>query len=174
MKFIICFLLFIISAHAQKIIVAQDGSGNFNTIQAAINSPFTLSGHTIQVGAGNYNEDVVVNKSLTLLGAGCGLTTISGPIGGGGATIQVAAAGVIIDGFTITRDGNNPVDWNNAGLNSAGIAIQGLTVNAEIRNCCITGNRSGIDVNNSNGKILPMNCLTSQMMLMTGKSVLQV
>jgi len=122
----------------------------FCTIQSAIDDANTAAGHTISVAAGTYYEDVVINEGITLSGAGCGLTTISGPIGGGGATIQVGAANVVIEGFTITRDGNNPADWNLA-LNTAGIAIQGLTNNAEIRNCCIIGNRTGIDININNG-----------------------
>ncbi|MBL0031909.1 MAG: T9SS type A sorting domain-containing protein [Bacteroidetes bacterium] len=124
---------------------------NYCTIQAAINAVQTLNGHSITVDAGTYNEDVIVNKQLTITGAGIGSSIVSGPIGGGGSTFQVSASNVVIDGFTITRDGNNTTDWNNAGLNSAGIAVQGLTASAEVRYCEITGMRTGIDVNNSNG-----------------------
>ncbi|MBK8362522.1 MAG: hypothetical protein IPL24_02240 [Bacteroidetes bacterium] len=124
---------------------------NYCTIQSAINAGTTLNGHSITVDAGTYNEDVTVNKQLTITGAGIGSSIVSGPIGGGGATFQIASSNVVIDGFTITRDGNNTTDWNNAGLNSAGIAVQGLTASAEVRYCEITGMRTGIDVNNSNG-----------------------
>ncbi|MBK9660292.1 MAG: right-handed parallel beta-helix repeat-containing protein [Chitinophagaceae bacterium] len=91
--------------------------------------------------------------------AGAGTTTVSGPIGGGGAAFQVTTTGVVIDGFTITRDGNNLVDWNNPGLNSAGVAIQGQTAAAEVKNCIITGNRTGIDINNSNGNNIHNNTI---------------
>lgn len=121
----------------------------FCSIQSAIDDAQTLSGHTLQVSSGTYNEDVVINKSIHLMGSGSSTTSIIGPIGGNGATVQVSAPNVLVEGFTISRAGNNVADWNLA-LNVAGIAIQGLTVNAEIRNNVITGNRNGIDINNSN------------------------
>ena len=66
-----------------------------------------------------------MNKTgVTLDGAGYATTTISGAKNGGSATVQVGASGVVIDGFTITRDGNNTTDWNNPGLNTAGISVR--------------------------------------------------
>jgi hypothetical protein len=127
------------------------------TIQAAVTQ--VNSGGTVHVAAGTYHEDVTVNKTVNLLGTGYGSTTVSGAIGGGGATIQVGASGVVIDGFTVTRDGNNPADWNNPGLNSAGVAVQGLTSNAEVRNSRFVGNRTGIDINNSNGNFIHNNVI---------------
>ena len=65
-----------------------------------------------------------------------------------------------VDGFTITRLGNNTTDWNNPGLNSAGFAMQGLAVSgATIRDNVITGNRSGLDINNSNGHTVRNNVI---------------
>jgi len=132
------------------------------SIQAAIADPLTLAGHTISVGAGTYNEDVNINKDLTIQGAGMNVCTVSGPKNGAGSTFQVASPGVIIDGFTITRDGNNVADWNNANgtLNSIGVAIQGQANDAEIRNCKITGNRNGIDVDDSDGNNIHNNIIT--------------
>lgn len=122
---------------------------SYATIQAAVNA--SNDGDFINVCAGTYVEDVTVNvANLTISGAGAATTTVSGPIGGsGGATFRVVASGVTIEGFTITREGNNTTDWGNTMLNSAGVAIQGQTVDATIQNNIITGNRSGIDINNS-------------------------
>jgi hypothetical protein len=123
-------------------------------IQTAVN--FEVSGQTIYVEAGSYNEDVNINKQLSVLGAGIGSSIVSGPIGGGGATFQVSSGNVIISGFTITRDGNNTTDWN-AALNTAGIAIQSQGNFAVVRYCEITGMRTGIDINNSNGNFIHRN-----------------
>jgi nitrous oxidase accessory protein NosD len=125
-------------------------------ITPAVNA--AASGANVYALAGNYVEDLLLNKPVTLTGAGPTVTTLSGPIGGAGATVTIAAANVTLQGFAITREGNNVTDWNNAGLNTAGVAIQGLGVtNALIRHNLISGNRTGIDINNSNGHSIVRN-----------------
>lgn len=112
----------------------------------------TLPGGTINVAAGNYSENVEVNRTLKLVGAGYASTTITGPIGGPFTTVWVTANNVDISGFTITRAGNNTTDWDNPGLKTAGIAMQSMAVSGTvIHNNRITGMRTAIDVNNSNG-----------------------
>ncbi len=130
------------------------------TIQAAIDAATTLNGYVVRVDAGTFNEDVVVNKGLTLRGAGAGNTIVIGPIGGPGATFDVDASNVVIDGFEISRAGNNVTDWNNAGLNFGGVAIQNVG-NCEVMNCLITGLRTGIDINNSSGNNIHDNIITN-------------
>jgi hypothetical protein len=131
---------------------------NYPSINAAIAA--APAGSTINVAAGNYNEDVVINKTLTLTGAGAASTIISGPIGGGGSTISIAASNVIVEGFTITRDGNNTSDWNNPGLNSGGVTIQGQALTGSIiRHNVFTGMRTAIDINNSNGHTVHENVI---------------
>ncbi len=103
----------------------------------------------VLVSSGTFTEDVIISNPLKVLGAGFSNTTLSGPIGGANSTMQVAASGVLIDGFTITREGNNPTDWNLA-LNTAGVSIQSSPNSAEVRNCHFVGNRTAIDINNSN------------------------
>ena len=67
---------------------------------------------------------------------------------------------VTVAGFTVTRQGNNTTDWNDGNLNSAGFAIQGQAVtNAVIRDNIITGNRTGVDINNSNGHAIRNNVI---------------
>lgn len=127
------------------------------SIQYAVtNAPANTS---IKIAAGDFHEDVNINKPLTLLGAGMNATTVYGLMGGGGATFQISANQVVIDGFGISRDGNNPTDWNNAGLNFAGIAIANVGT-AEIRNCKLFGNRTGIDINNSSGNFIHNNIIS--------------
>jgi len=135
----------------------------FCTIQAAIDDINTTAGHTIVASAGTYNEDVNVNKSVIITGAGAVLTTIRGVIGGASAsTVAVGANNVAISGFTITRDGNNTTDWNNPSLNSAGFSVQGIAiVGMHIHDNIISGNRTGIDINNSNGHFIHNNIITN-------------
>ncbi|HAK80357.1 MAG TPA: hypothetical protein DCM71_26530, partial [Runella sp.] len=134
---------------------------SFCSIQAAIDDADTQNSHTITVGAGTYKEDVSVTKQLTINGAGIDVSIVEGPIGGGGATFQIAANGVIINGFTITRAGNNTTDWNNGGLNTAGVAVQGQTSKVELKNSKLVGNRTAIDINNSNGNNIHNNIITN-------------
>lgn len=143
---------------------APSGNGTagapYQTIQQGING--VLIGGTVNVAPGTYVEDVTINKAdITLSGAGAANTTISGAIGGSeGATVRVAANNAEIRGFTITREGNNTTDWNNAGLNFAGIAVQGTaTTGMLVHDNIITGNRSGVDINNSNGHTIRNNVI---------------
>lgn len=142
---------------------AANGNGsdnaNYNSINTAIAG--TLVGGTVSVAAGTYNEDVAIGKTVKLSGAGPVGTTISGPIGGSSAaTIAITANGVEVTGFTITRAGNNTTDWNNASLNTVGLAIQGQAITgALIHDNLFTGNRSGIDINNSNGHTIRNNVI---------------
>jgi hypothetical protein len=132
----------------------------FSTINAAIAA--AGAGDVIKVCPGSYNEDVAANKAgLRIEGSGAAATTVSGPIGGGGgSTFQVTASNVEISGFTITRDGNNTTDWNNAGLNIAGIAIQGQAhTGSVIHDNIITGMRTAIDINDSNGHTVRNNVI---------------
>lgn len=131
----------------------------FQTITQGINGVY--AGGIVNVASGTYQEDVNVNKAgVTIAGAGVATTIVSGPSGGDGATFRISANNVQIQNFTITRNGNNTTDWNDPNLNSAGIAVQGLTVTGmSIHDNLITGNRSGIDVNNSNGHTIRNNVI---------------
>lgn len=136
------------------------GYDAFATIQGGITA-VTNTG-TEYVAVGTYNEDVSVNKTVNAFGGFGGESLVIGPIGGSGSsTFAFASTGAAINGFTITRAGNNPTDWNNSGLNTAGVSVQGLTANCTVRNCLITGMRTAIDINNSNGSIIQNNVITN-------------
>jgi len=80
---------------------------DYVTIQKAIDASGTLDGHTIQVDAGTYYENVVVNKSVSLIGENRITTIIDG--NGAGTVIDVKANNTIINGFTIQNSGqSNP------------------------------------------------------------------
>jgi hypothetical protein len=137
----------------------EKGYDAFKTIQEGINAVAT--GGTVNVAAGTYDEDVAINNAgLRLLGAGASVTNVRGVFGGDGATIRILSSNVTVAGFTVTRLGNNTTDWNNPTLNSTGVAIQGIAItNALIRDNIITGNRTGIDINNSNGHTVRNNVI---------------
>ncbi|MGE3075190.1 MAG: right-handed parallel beta-helix repeat-containing protein [Dehalococcoidia bacterium] len=133
------------------------------TIQAGITR--VVIGGTVHVLPGTYHEDVLINKAgVKLFGAGVDSAIVSGVdqlTDPRSATIQVAAANVLVDGFTITRDGNAAATWDVVGnqLNSAGVAVQSQGNTVELRNSKLTGNRTGVDVNNSNGNSIHNNII---------------
>ncbi|MCZ2115101.1 MAG: right-handed parallel beta-helix repeat-containing protein, partial [Anaerolineae bacterium] len=88
-----------------------DTGETFCTIQAAIDDSDTVNGHTIQVSPGIYPEQVTINKSIHLVGAGVGQSIIQAP-----ATMPKS---------------------NNA--DSTIVKVTGATVNAEITGFTITG-----------------------------------
>jgi len=92
-----------------------------NSIQAAIDS--AASGDTVVVEAGSYNENILINKSLTLRSeSGRDATTIIGSDGSallGTIEIDPNVDNVTIQGFTI--EGIN----GNGAIEKAGIYLQG-------------------------------------------------
>lgn len=90
-----------------NVVVAQDGSGNFKTVSAAVAAAATRAGngrYVIYVKAGTYNENVEIGnklKNIMLLGDGIGKTIITGSrsVGGGSTTFKSATVAAVGDGF---------------------------------------------------------------------------
>ena len=76
---------------------------NYSTIQDGINANETLNGQTIFVDAGTYYESVVVNKSISLIGANSASTIIDG--NGTGNVVETTVNGVTLSGFTVRNGG---------------------------------------------------------------------
>ena len=72
---------------------------SYASIQEAIDAVETLDGHTIFVEAGVYDENIVVDKSLSLIGEDKETTIIDG--GGRGTVVRVAADDTVITGFIV-------------------------------------------------------------------------
>ncbi|GAI82933.1 unnamed protein product, partial [marine sediment metagenome] len=77
----------------------------FDSITEGIEA--VTSGKSVVVAAGTYNEQLIINKGITLQGAGKENTIISG-LGCTGNLITITADDVTISGFTI--DGKSGTD----------------------------------------------------------------
>jgi len=79
--------------------VGGSGLGNYSTIQDAIND--SINGDTVFVydDSSPYYENIIVNKSIFLIGENKTTTIIDGVIGGD--VVSVQAEGVTISGFSI-------------------------------------------------------------------------
>ena len=91
-------MLVIETAQAGIIIVDDDGGADYQTIQDAINA--STDGDTVKVYEGVYNEEVVVNKTLTLMGNGSKTVVDAGSRGDD--TIVLQSNWCNISGFNLT------------------------------------------------------------------------
>ncbi len=82
--------------------VGGGGSGNYTTIQSAINA--ASNGDIIFVYPGTYNENIFIDKSITLMGEDRDNTIIKG--NNLNATVGITGEGINLQGFTIKNDGS--------------------------------------------------------------------
>ena len=120
-------------ASAKTITVDDDGGADFSSIQEAVDA--AEAGDTIRVFDGTYYENIVLNKTVTLLGNGSETTIIDG--GENGDVVQITANWINISGFNIT----------NAGTDVGDMGIWIITSNNTISNNSFSFNRKGINVN---------------------------
>ena len=115
--------------------VGGNGSGNYTKIQDAIND--SSNGDTVFVydDSSPYYENVVVDKSINLVGEDKNTTVIDG--GRSGEVVNISAGEVVISDFTIQNSG---VKYD------IGIIIRYPHTNISITNNIITYNEKGIYV----------------------------
>jgi len=90
------------------IVVNASGGGDYTHIQWAVDN--ASEGDTVYVEAGAYEENIEVNKTLSLIGDGRDNTIIDG--GNEGTVLSITADGVSLTGFKII---NSEVDDEGAG-----------------------------------------------------------
>lgn len=121
---------------------------DYPTIQGAINH--ASYGDTIFVRNGVYYENVVVNKTLSIIGENENATVIDGQ--GMGTTVQIAANNVTVSGFTVQN--------SEAGYSLSG-ALSGIQVYCSsgdnISHNIVRGNYFGISLRQSSGNTLTAN-----------------
>jgi parallel beta-helix repeat protein len=150
---------------------------NYTTIQAAIDAAETLGGHTIFVEEGTYYENVVVYKSLSLIGASRFATIIDGNFTG--AVVEITASNVNLTGFTLQNSENSGWYRPDAGIyvnnsnsncisnnilidNNDGVRLD-YSSNNNISGNTITDNNFGIWFSSSSSNLLKGNTLASNM-----------
>ena len=121
-----------------------DTNLTYLTIQSAIDAIETLDGHTIFVEEGVYCENLVVNKSLSLIGRDRDSTIVYG--NNSAYLVNVEASNAKITGFTLK------------GFSFANIYVSGAN------GVTIKGNRilfigAGIDLHNSNNSVITSNII---------------
>lgn len=132
--FIIIFICIVSNVDAATIIVCSSGC-NSTTIQGGFD--LANDGDTINVAAGTYNENVFINKSVNLIGAGAE-TTIIDASSSIDHVLTVSAGNVNITGFTLI--GNSFSD---------GVRLYGAN-HSSISNTRVFNNDIGISLYNSN------------------------
>ena len=142
--------------------VGGSGEGNYSSIEDAINA--ASDGYTVYVNSGMYNENIVIDKSIDLIGKDKENTFIDG--GKLGDVVRVTTDYVNISGFTVK---NSKVNLDNISNIYAGIYVEASYVNvkycdimdcligillintsySDVSNCEISNNLGGINYYNS-------------------------
>lgn len=149
-------MLFTSNATAEVIYVDDSGRADYTTIQDAITN--AKDDDTIFVYNGTYNENVIINKVLTLISEDKTNTIIDG--GGGDNVIYVTVDNINITGFTVQNSKDNGIfiyygDFitisNNILLNNGiGIYLEESNNITIVNNLCTLNGNDGIRLESSN------------------------
>ncbi len=114
--------------------------GAYTTISAALT--VAANGYTIIVHEGTYIENVVINKSLSLIGAGNTTTIIDGNIDGNddGNAVTITASNVTVSGFTVTGGWSDPDSGTGVFHPDGGVVVDGNGGSSALTGITIEGN----------------------------------
>jgi len=118
--------------NGKTLYVGGGGPGNFSKIQYGIDN--ATSGDTVFVYSGSYFENVLINKSISLIGEDKDSTIIEGRKKSD--VIKIVSSNVIIKDFTLNNSGKY--------TGNAGIQLDDEIDSIEIRGNIITNNQIGI------------------------------
>ena len=105
---LIIFALMSWNVSGETIVVDGQGGGNYTSIQQAIDN--STDGDTIQVWAGTYQENIVVNRSISLLGNGTNETIIENVDEDTSVSLMVSSNNVQIGGMVFSNERPYPLD----------------------------------------------------------------
>ena len=146
--------------------VNASGGGDYTKIQDAINA--SNNGDTIIVAAGTYKENVDVNKSVNLVGAGVGITTLNASnsydhvfnittnnVNISGFTIvgSISGSGIFFNRASFINISNNNVSNNREGIYADKYSNNNSIINNDVSN----NNNYGIFLSSSSNNTLKGN-----------------
>jgi hypothetical protein len=138
---LIIIMIVMVGAKCNKDVVATPSaivvpSSGYETIQKAINA--ANPGEVIRVTAGTYYENLIVNKSVSVIGEDPANTVIDG--GGNGSVIAVIGSNVVVSGFTIQN--GLPYPYSGISMYMCNFVV--------INNNLLKENYYGLQLSNSN------------------------
>jgi hypothetical protein len=148
----------------KTIYVDDDGPADFNNIQAAINN--ANDGDTVRVSAGTYNERLVVERSISIVGDDTNNCILTGDgYGPSGGTVVTVSESVYISGFTIHEANIGIFVTSGESLTIENCTIArcwtdgvgfdfSFNTTLFMRNCFIASNGDGVDVASTQGMII--------------------
>ncbi len=141
-----------VNVSGSTLYVGGAGPGNHTSIQGAIDD--ASPGDTVHVFSGVYYENVIVNKTISLVGEGRDTTIIDG--NGTGNMVYVSADWVNISGFTVRNGGQSlglPLHFKGMWLHYA--------QNCSVTDSNISNNEFGLLLSSSNGTTITDNVISS-------------
>ena len=134
--FLVSLLVIMEGAEGKTITVDDDGNGDYERIQQAIDN--ATDGDTIRVWDGTYLENVVVDKALRVSGNGSDVTIIDG--GGEGTVVSIIGGNITFSGIRVIGSG---AKWGGIGVNSNNNRIE--------NNLCVNHTGFGIALGRCRG-----------------------
>ncbi len=141
------------NVNGTTITVDDDVGADYEKIQDAIDN--ATDGDTVRVYEGYYEENIVVNKSINLMGNGSEITTIDGL--GSSRIMKITANNVTFNGFALTNGSTGIAIYSNETIISnnhfsteyASILLKDSMNNTIFQNYCFSRRSNGISLLNS-------------------------